>query len=302
MERATIEGAHLAVSGFALDNPAISSIDLTSFAPFFGRAPQGVLGYELFRSRVVQIDYEQRTLTLFDPKTFQPPAGASTIAIETSQRQPYATASVVLPGGKSGSGRFEIDTGSMDALNLNTPFAASHGVDASARGAVAVRGRSMGGETNAVLLRAETLRLGDVTLTAPVASVVEDQVDRAGQISAESLRRFTVTFDYSRERLYLNRNAAFDDPFEMDMAGWFIVASGPALDGRGVYLVLDHSPAALAGVKTGDALLRVDGRPVEAISLDALRRLFKVPGRTFRIDLKRDGSNFTIRLTTRRLL
>jgi Aspartyl protease/PDZ domain len=301
IELATINGAHLAVAGIEIDTPTILALDLKQFAPFFGHAPDGILGYDFFRSYVVEVDYEKRRLALFDPATFTAPANASTLPIDTASRQPYVTATVVSSDGRRSTGRFEIDTGSMDALCLNTPFARANAI-ASGTAGLTARGRSLGGETQAVLMRVGALELGGITLPAPIAGVVEDAVNRAGQISGETLRRFTVTFDYSRNLLHLAKNTGFSSPFDLDMAGWLIVASGPKLDGREVFLVFDHSPAALAGVKVGDALIRVDGRPVASLTLDALRSLFKMPGKTFQLELNRAGVSHMVTIKTKRLL
>ena len=127
-------------------------------------------------------------------------------------------------------------------------------------------------------------------------------MDRAGQISSEVLRRFTITFDYSRKRVYLQKNAFFNQPFEVDMAGWFVIAAGESLNGRKVFLVMNDSPAAEAGVKEGDEILSVDDHAVSALSLDGLRDLFKQEGATRRVRLARDGKAFDIVIRLKRLL
>ncbi|HEX9130501.1 MAG TPA: aspartyl protease family protein [Gemmatimonadaceae bacterium] len=302
VERATVMGAELSVAGRVVENAAISALDLSPFGPFFGRAPDGILGYDFFRSNVIEVDYEQHTLTLFDVASFQRPDHAISLPIDTVLRQPYVAATVVTRDGRRVTGRFEIDTGSMDALNLNTPFAVASNIPLVGADVLAARGRSIGGETQAVLIRVVALEMSGLTVSAPIASVVEDAVDRAGQISAETLRRFTVTFDYSRNVLHLVRNATFGTSFDLDMAGWFIIAAGANLDGRKVFLVLDGSPAAEAGVTQGDVLLRVDGRPVASYTLDQLRALFKVPSKTYHVELMRGEQTLVAKITTRRLL
>ena len=121
VERATVNNAHLAVGGRGIDKPAISALDLQQFGPFFGRSPDGVLGYDLFRQYVVTVDYQRKTLALFDPASFRAPAKAVVVPIDTTLRQPYVEATLLSRDGRSHTGRFEIDTGSVDALNLNTP-------------------------------------------------------------------------------------------------------------------------------------------------------------------------------------
>lgn len=301
VERATVADAHLAIAGLELPEPAVSALDLAQFGAFMGRAPDGILGYDLFRAWVVEIDYEHRQLRLFDPRSFVPRSTGAVLAVDTSLRQPYVNAVIEAQDGRRAEGRFEIDTGSLDALVLNAPFAKTNALTSGAA-TLAAHGRSIGGETEATLARMGALELGGLRLAAPVSGVVEDAVERAGQISAETLRRFTLTFDYSRARLILEPNRSFAEPFELDMAGWFLIADGPDLRRRKVFLVLDGSPAAEAGIAEGDELVSVDGRPVADESLDALRRAFQENGAARRVTVARGESTFDAVVRLRRML
>jgi hypothetical protein len=44
------------------------------------------------------------------------------------------------------------------------------------------------------------------------------------------LRRFKVVFDYSRKHVILERTSAGDEPFDADMSGGSLVATGPDLN------------------------------------------------------------------------
>ena len=45
------------------------------------------------------------------------------------------------------------------------------------------------------------------------------------------LRRFNMVIDYERKRLILEKNGAFDEPFEQDMLGALFVIDGDDGDG-----------------------------------------------------------------------
>ena len=302
IERATVTGARLAVAGHELLNPRISSLDLTSFGPFFGRAPDGILGYDFLRRYVVVLDYENRAIQFYDPASYENDGPDSGIVLDTSSRQPYVTAVIATADGRRAEGRFLIDTGSSDAVNLNTPFAERHSISESTPRVLSVRGQSIGGETAGLLVRIAALELGGVRFSEPIASIVSDAVDRAGQISGEALRRATVTFDYSRNRMFMKPNRAARDPFESDMAGWYIVAGGTGLRDRLVFLVLEGSPAAKSGVQEGDRIVSVDGRRAQDMSLDEIRRLFQVEKAVRRVQLARGRRIIEVTLTLQRLL
>lgn len=302
LERATITGVTLRIANTEIPNPRVSSLDVKQFEPFFGHLVAGILGYDLFHAFVVEIDYEHKMLALYDPASFKYGGSGKGVAIDTALRQPYVIATAIAENGTRAQGRFELDTGSLDPVNLNLPFAKKHAIGEASGRSRAIHGRSVGGETTGLLIRLRSVQMGALRIVSPYSSIVDEAVDRAGQISSEVLRRFTITFDYSRKRVYLQKNAFFSLPFEVDMAGWFVIAAGESLKGRKVFLVMNESPAAEAGVKEGDEILSVDDHAVSALSLDGLRDLFKQEGATRRVRLARDGKAFDIVIRLRRLL
>jgi Aspartyl protease/PDZ domain len=287
VERATITGATLELPGLQITNQVFSAIDQSAFAPFYGHAVDGILGFDFIERFVTEIDYEAQRLRLYDAATYRYDGAGSSVPIDVSTRQPYVEARVLRNGEAPAQGRFEIDTGSMDALNLNTPFAASHRIPGPGARAVSVRGRSLGGETSGLLTRVEGLELGNIRIDMPIAGIVADDVDRAGQISGEILRRFRVIVDYSRGLMILEKNRNFAEPFDTDMLGIFLVAAGAQLEKRKVFLVIPNTPADRAGIRVGDLLASVDSRDAGEYPLNELRRMFRQAGLRYRLTFRR---------------
>ena len=67
--------------------------------------------------------------------------------------------------------------------------------------------------------------------------------------------------------------------------------------GLEVVQLLDGSPAAAAGVRAGDLIVELDGRPVEGVG--DLQRLMvgEVVGRSIGVEIERDGSMLALRVT-----
>ena len=293
VERATITGATLDFPGLQIKNQVFSAIDQSPFAPFYGHAVDGILGFDFLERFVTEIDYETQRIRLYDSATYRYDGAGSSIPIDISLRQPYVEARVLRKGDTPARGRFEIDTGSMDALNLNTPFAASNRIPGRAR-SLSVRGRSLGGETSGVLTRVDGLELGNIRIDDPIASIVEEKVDRAGQISGEILRRFRVIFDYKGGRMILEKNRHFSEPFETDMFGTFLVAAGARLEERKVFLVIPNTPADRADVRVGDLLASVDGRDASLYPLNDLRQMFRRAGSRHRLTFRRGDRDIEV--------
>jgi hypothetical protein len=302
VQRATITGVRFTVGPVEVRDPTVSAVrDLDGLAPLVGHRIDGILGFDFLSRFAVTIDYAGRAVELVEPELFRPPAGSQPIALDLGPRQPYVAARVQSARGEWIEGRFLIDTGAVTAVTLNTPFSDAHHL-AEGGPSLRVRGRSIGGDTDALLLRLPALRLGDVTLPGPVAGVTFDDVDRAGQISGEALSRFRLTFDYSRERMFLEPGPHLGDPFELDMAGFFLIAGGPDLRERTVYWVLEDTPAAEAGIRAGDRLLEVDGRDARGLALEAVRALFQQAAATRSLVLERDGETLRVTIRLRRLI
>jgi serine protease DegS len=72
-----------------------------------------------------------------------------------------------------------------------------------------------------------------------------------------------------------------------------------AFQGPGVKVsgLVPDSPAAKAGIKEGDTLLKIDGKPVATLQgfSDVLRAL--APGQTVQVVISRDGKEQTVAVT-----
>jgi C-terminal processing protease CtpA/Prc len=112
------------------------------------------------------------------------------------------------------------------------------------------------------------------------------------------LRRFTVTFDYGKQLVYLEPNASFAQRDEYDKAGMWLNRKGEAFE---VMDVTAGGPAAAAGLKVGDGILAVDGRSAKEILLPDLRTRLKGDG-PVRLTVKSGGRTRKVTLELRDLV
>ncbi len=237
----------------------------------------GIIGYELLKRLVAEIDYDGGLLTFTLPAAFTPPHDAAAIPFTFDSETPEVAGTIDgLPG------RFTIDTGSRSTLDLNAPFVAQHkllekhpkaveattgwGVGGAARSRVARMGRIVLGEGPA--------GTGSVAMDDPVVGFSLQkkgalaQPHLAGNVGGGLLRRFDVTFDYGRQVMYLvpNGNAAKRDAY--DRAGLWLLTDP---DGLRIKDVTPGSPAAKAGLKAEELIVSVDGKKATDLVLSDLR-------------------------------
>jgi C-terminal processing protease CtpA/Prc len=111
-----------------------------------------------------------------------------------------------------------------------------------------------------------------------------------------------VIVDEPHRRMILEPNAHFSTPSRYNALGATIRAEGPDLRTYRVFWIAESSPAARAGLRKGDLLLSIDGRPAAEYSLDDLYGLFKEAGRTIVLRYERAGRPVERSVTLRELL
>jgi|KBSSwiStaDraftv2_1062776.scaffolds.fasta_scaffold24110_5 predicted aspartyl protease len=271
-----------------------------------GRRIDGVLGSELFRRYVVELDYVKLQLSLYEPKEFSADGRGKGLALSFHDNHPYVQASVKLPSGKDLEGEFVIDSGSNFPLILLPSFIEAHGLREALPPSLVSMGRGIGGEIPLPIGRVPALRLGAATIASPVTALPHEgwfaRPGNVGNIGGAILRRFRVTFDYSRKRVYLEPNERFALPYEFDMSGLVLVTEGPEFAVRRVQRVLPKTPAEEAGLAPDDELVTFDGKPASELTLPAIREILKQPGREIPLEVLRGGSKTSIVLRTRRLV
>lgn len=169
----------------------------------------GVLGEELFRLFVVEIDYAAQVINLYEPKNYRYIGRGEAIPIEVRPRYVYVRAQLASSKGGDVTGLFLIDTGYMGALLLNRPFIEKHGLLPADNESAPFEVCGIGGGSMTHVGKLESLQLGSLEVKSPVTlfSQARDgnliSSDYDGLIGNAILRRFNVVFDYSRSRMIL---------------------------------------------------------------------------------------------------
>lgn len=306
-EAARLEPARLLLGGVEVTGLTTYALDLEFLGPPLGRAVGGIVGNDVIGRFVVEIDYGARTLNFVEPRGFVY-AGRGAVVPLTIEGNglPFARAAVSFATGPPLAGKFEIDTGSTGSVSLNAPFVRRHNLERAVRGARVTRMGGVGGTAEALVARAGGVKLGGHELRGVTArlsratrgSYAATAAD--GILGGEIFRRFKMTVDLARRRLYLEPNAELNAPFEEDMSGIELLGDGPDFKTYLIDEVEAGSAAAAAGVEGGDVLTAIDNRPASEFTLDEIRRLFRQDGREYALELRRGERNIRVRLKLQR--
>lgn len=203
-----------------LGNQTVAALPLDWFSRAVGRGADGFLGSSLFRRFVVEIDYANQELRLYDPSTYSYSGAGQRVPLQfTSDNIPRIRADVITPEGASITGTFLVDTGSTTGFWLTKEFSDAHPELFPMEKMTEVASvTAVGGEIRSRAGQVPALRLGDFIIERPTARFSQNTSGLfamhhlAGIIGAEVLSRFTVIFDYPHRQMILEPNAHFGDP------------------------------------------------------------------------------------------
>lgn len=169
----------------------------------------GVLGDELFRRFVVEIDYTAQVMNLYKPKSYKYKGRGEAIPLEIRRQYVYLRTQLTSSTAGTVKGLFLIDTGHMGALLLHRPFVETLQLLPRDDKTKPFEVCGIGGYSKSRIGPLQSLRLGSAEIKGPVTMFSQAtggnlvSTDYDGVIGNGILRHFTVVFDYSRGRMYL---------------------------------------------------------------------------------------------------
>jgi len=294
----------LDVGSASVNNQLFIVFPLDTLGSVEGFPLPGMVGYEVFRRFVTRIDYGAKTITLIDPKYFDPKDAGMPIHFNFNGHIPEVMGTFEgLPA------KYDIDTGSRSELTLTKPFTEKNGLRAShPKGVDAVDGWGVGGPSTAYVTRGKTMTIGPIEIDNIVAGMsTQDKgafagSDYSANVGGGILKRFVVTFDYDHQLMYLKPLLGpVADTGTFDRSGmWINVADV----GFKIVDITKGGPAEAAGLKAGDVIMKVDGTLALDIHLYDLRQRLRDdrPGTVVSFTIKRGAKTKTVKVTLRDLI
>jgi hypothetical protein len=261
----------------------------------------GLIGSELFARYVVRVDYRARTLTLTDPARFAYSGAGTVVPIVLRDGVPRVAATL-----DGIAGTFTVDLGDrMDVTFMEPVIERDQLIARYSPRVETITGWGIGGSVPGYVARAQDLQVGALDVKAPllrlptVAGGFFTSRWLTGSIGTGVADRFTVTLDYAHKRLI------FEDPAPeqrnaYDRSGLWLNQGSDAFD---VAAVAPESPAAAAGLTSGDRVVAVNGVPAGKIMLADVRTWLRAePGTRVTLTVERDGVRSDLRVTLQDLV
>ncbi|MEO6051888.1 MAG: retropepsin-like aspartic protease [Pyrinomonadaceae bacterium] len=215
-----VKTSTISVEGVEVYNQPLAAFKINS-PPGFDF--DGIIGYDFIKAFVVEIDYEKKTMTLRDPKTYVYRGKGEIVPLNlVGRKTPLVKMTMKVNGRPAFPVNLELDGGFDGAFVLNSPTVKKRNLGSAFKDVVERTNRGAGGDQQLVMVQFALVRFGSIFLDRPPVGLAFDTVragaatNNDGIIGGEVLRRFKVIIDYSRQRMIIKRNKAFNEPYVTD--------------------------------------------------------------------------------------
>ncbi len=196
-----------------------------NFSSSLGIPIHGIIGFDLFRDFIVEVNYGKQYLKFHAPDQYRYKENTKIEVFDLSLdgTKAYVKANVALENNKKLGVKMLLDTGSSDAVwlfeNDSIPLPRDYYMD--------FLGKGLAGDVYGKRTRLSQVQIGSFVLknakaafpNMSVYDAVTDLGDRNGSFGGGLLKRFNIVFDYPNKKISLKKNINFKMPFQYNMSG-----------------------------------------------------------------------------------
>jgi PDZ domain/Aspartyl protease len=295
--------------GVKLATDDANTLSFEGVWPLIGRRFYGNIGYDVLKDLIVRIDYEKKIITFTSPAAFKyTGSGQSFKTTMMMNYDPQFEGAFTVSGLAPIATKFTLDTGAGGTI-VSTPLVKANHLLEAVHEKLPMPSHGVGeGVSQDLVGRIANLRLGRFEVEKPLVVISQDT---AGSLTLPAigvnlggniLRHFTVIIDYPGKTLVLEPNSHFADAFHSDASGLILAASGDDFKTFTVQAIVPDSPAAKAGLKTGDVITMFDGAPASRYALWELQDELKNSGHRLKLEVKRGTQSIQCELTLKSLV
>lgn len=303
----------------------------------------GIIGGDLFDDFIVKINYSNQKLTFYTPDTYEYKQckGCESFPLDFYGSKPFIDVYVTNRKGTEHKVKLLIDSGGGDSIWL-FPHSDTN-IFVPEKNFEDYLGKGLSGDIYGKRARLDQLRIGNFSLNEVAVSypdstsmvTMHSNKERNGTFGAGILKRFHVIMDYPGRRITLKKNNKYyAEPFLYNKSGIEIMYGGEMLvkekrsrvnpmgDDQNksitdiiysygltykpsfkIALVRRASPAHLAGLRAGDIILEINGRPAYTMQMEEVNHEFsQKANKRIRLLVDRDGEHLRYEFVLKSLL
>ena len=259
--------------------------DVFNLSKHSGTKINGLVGIDFFQDYAVDIDYTHKRVRFYDPKTLTLPKGYGVMPIILEGQKMFVELTVVQSDNTRKQVKMLLDTGAeLNAWFQTFTKGSVHLPEKSIQGTI---GEGFSGIITGKYGHIPQICFGEFCLKNPIVSFPDSASissiialsRRDGTIGSQLLSRFNLIIDYSQKLLYFKPNQNFNNRYSYNVAGIEIIQILPNVALSEVLDVWANSPADLAGVKSGDQIVEVNGVKAFELTMSEIRKIFETPSK-----------------------
>ncbi|WP_411767875.1 aspartyl protease family protein [Winogradskyella sp. A3E31] len=208
-----------------------------NFTPRLGVPVHGIIGYDIFKDFIVEVNYQAKFIRLHKPQYFKPKKSKKwvTMPINLYKSKPYLDAQVQIRDSLRPV-KLLIDTGGSDSVWL---------FEDKAQGIIYEQnqyfedflGKGLSGAVYGKRSKLKEFKIGDFSIEnvnvaypdSSALSIARNYRERNGSVAGNILKRFNYFFDYGNKEIHIKKNGNFKLPFYYNNAGIVLEQSGKRL-------------------------------------------------------------------------
>lgn len=327
-ENADVEGLHstdniVSIGKFLSDAHHSIYIILDeniNFSSHVGIPVNGIIGYQLFKNNVVDINFKSKKMTFLSPEKFKKKRVRNFVKIPLTftANKPYVMTEVEIQK-KRQPAKMLLDLGNSDAVWLFPQALKDDSI--MLKGITDYLGRGFSGDIYGERARIKKITLADYEFKTPIVAIPETSSirsvtlapERKGSIGNEILRRFRLIFDYQNATVFLRPNGDLREAFLFNGSGMAVQHDGmqwaqdlvkietrrtddseiPLYKAEqefrykfvlkpqfSVASCRENSPCSVAGIRRGDRLISVNKKRAGELTLEKINHLLRGPDGT----------------------
>ncbi len=293
----------LKINGLSARNQEVQMIIDENFqiSHILGIPVHGLIGFNLFKDYVVEIDYSSKKLTLFKPEYYKYRDRKKDIIMPLyfDGNKPFIKTGIVTDELTDVRVKLLVNTGASDALWLSE--SSDKKINLPKKHIETFLGKGLSGDLYGVKGRIDAIWVGPLFLPQPIVAFPGSEIidklisrnDRNGTIGAEILRRFFVIFDYRNSRLTLRPTNRVKQDFNYNMSGMEVTNPMPGMPIFTISNIREDSPAFLAGLQENDQILSLNSNNHRSLKLNDINLLLQSKeNRKIKIKVLRNGEEF----------
>lgn len=275
-----------------------------NLSAIFGTKVHGLIGYNVFKNFIVEINYDREVITFHNPKKYKPSKYRKrgvTLPLIIHQTKPYVYGVITLEGGTEIPVKLLMDTGASHALWIDVE--SDENISFPDKSADTFLGKGLNGDIYGKIGRIHQFTIGEYTFDQPVVAFPDSlsagdaigKDNRNGSLGSEILRRFHVIIDYPNNQLTLFPNHMYRSEFKLNRSGIDIEAPLPGLPFYIISNIRKGSPADRAGLRRGDEIKYINGKNTIDLNINEIYTLLqKRPGYRIKLSVAREGYHFKV--------